>query len=138
MWFFIIGTILIAMGFSVIRTGNNKHLTVLTKTLASMGFVTFAIFASIVGGKDFSLGNSYLIFGAVWGLIGDIVLDVYYSTEDKNCLLMGFISFGIGHLGYIMSLSNIMANLSLPFSVMNYLYTALLSGRFTLIIFFGS
>ena len=136
MLYFIIGTMLIAIGFSIIRTGDNPFMTVATKTLASMGFVTFAIFASIIAGTKFTASNACLILGTVWGLIGDIVLDVYYSINNKNCLIMGFISFGIGHIFYVLSLVSIMSSFNSPLALSNYLYAILLAAIITVTMYF--
>lgn len=88
---------------------------VLTKTLASFIFVTFALFLSStkVGASYYgSYATTCLIVGLVCGLIGDILLDlkVIYPFHQNKYLAGGMTSFSIGHLFNIAALLLIASN----------------------------
>ena len=74
-----------------------------TKTLASLGFVVFAVFlqATKVGQNQFSTyATALVICGLICGLVGDILLDlkVIYPFHEDKYLTCGMASFLVGHL----------------------------------------
>ncbi len=70
----------------------------------------FFLFTTVASAKANPDSWSYaivLLLGGVLGLMGDIYLDlkwVYPNDKDKY-LLLGFISFGVGHLFYIRAMA---------------------------------
>ena len=136
MLFFIIYTLIMTCLFCYFRSQKNYKVSVITKTLASMGFVSFAIFIPAIK-NSFTLTNSLLIFGTVWGLIGDIILDFYRSLNNKHYLAIGFVSFAIGHLAYISTIvcfaKDIRASLNFS-NIMYALFLAIIITSITMLI----
>lgn len=68
-------------------------------------FVILALFATYSSGK-FELFNLLVIFGLVFGLCGDVLLDLKYIDLDRSLgySYAGFIVFGIGHILYMAAL----------------------------------
>jgi len=78
------------------------------KAVASLGCIAVAITAIFNGGENFSYKAAvFIVAGLIFGLIGDIVLDlkvVYLKEpEEKIYLTGGMISFGLGHVMYLVS-----------------------------------
>ncbi len=75
------------------------------KTSISLLFVVLAVVATLVSGK-FTLLNGLVILGLVFGLVGDILLDLKYVDIErtKGYSYGGFIVFGIGHILFITAL----------------------------------
>lgn len=105
----IIVSIILAGLFIVLRATKGGMIGILTKTLASFGFVTSAIVGLIVsditGLAKVSLG--LIVIGLLCGMIGDIVLDlkVVYPNNDKYYLNAGMLAFFVGHIFYVVSFS---------------------------------
>ncbi len=87
---------------------------VLRKGLVSALFVTLAACAWYVSGKDGGpeILGVFVLAGLVFGLLGDIWLDLKYvfPQADEPFTYAGFASFGIGHVLYC-------AGLALQFAV---------------------
>ena len=77
-----------------------------TKTIASLGFVFSAVLAMIY--VDFERYYAFIIVGLIFGMIGDILLDlkVIYKQDSAVYLNYGMLAFGLGHLMYFMALGN--------------------------------
>jgi uncharacterized membrane protein YhhN len=75
------------------------------KTGISLLFVILSIVSTIVSGS-FSLFNGLVILGLVFGLVGDILLDLKYVDIERTrgYSYGGFIVFGIGHILFITAL----------------------------------
>lgn len=127
MWYFIIYTAIVATCFCYIRTGKNYNLSLALKTLASMGFIGLAIFTPIINDSRFTLSNAFLIMGAICGLLGDIILDVYYSQNNSKHLFMGFACFGVGHIFYLFSILNIATSSGSIIKISVFIYTIILA-----------
>ena len=75
------------------------------KTGVSLLFVVVAVIATLSSEK-FTLLNAMVILGLVFGLVGDILLDLKYVDVErtKGYSYGGFIVFGIGHILYMIGL----------------------------------
>lgn len=97
--------LVLAIVFITVRIIHGGVAGVLTKTLASVAFVCSAIIATAVlnGGLAYGL----ISIGLVFGLIGDILLDlkVIYPEHNNAYLNSGMVAFAIGHLCYATALS---------------------------------
>ena len=71
----------------------------------SILFVVVALVATL-NSNSFSIVNVFVILGLVFGLIGDILLDLKYIDLDRTdaYTYSGFIVFGLGHVMYIASI----------------------------------
>lgn len=77
------------------------------KTAASIGFIAIAV-AGLYEGADNFRAALFVLFGLVFGLIGDMVLDlkvVYLEQPEEGVYLTGgMVSFGIGHAMFLTAL----------------------------------
>jgi hypothetical protein len=75
------------------------------KSLASVFFIAVAVsgWYSSLSPNNISILGAFVILGLLFGLLGDIWLDLKYvfPQEDKIFTYLGFIVFGIGHIIYI-------------------------------------
>ena len=100
--------------FIVVRIKQGGVDGIVTKALASFGFVALGLFlmATKAGQNDFSRYSSIVILcGLVCGLIGDVLLDlkVVYPFHEDKYLTFGMLSFLFGHLFFIGSMGVIFA-----------------------------
>ena len=77
---------------------------VLIKTVVSSFFLSLAIFCSYV--NDGHAINTFITFGLILGLLGDIWLDLkyVYPKDDKPYTYAGFICFGVGHIMFVIGM----------------------------------
>lgn len=90
--------------FLYVRVKHGGVKGVLTKTLASVFFILTAVFSFIAKKEVVSVEfGSLVIMGLVFGLIGDIVLDlkVVYPADGDMYLFSGMASFALGHICYL-------------------------------------
>ena len=90
--------------FLYVRVKHGGVKGVLTKTLASVFFILTAVFSFIAKKEVVSVEfGSLVIMGLVFGLIGDIVLDlkVVYPADGDIYLFSGMASFALGHICYL-------------------------------------
>ena len=90
------------IAFLVVRTKRGAGpLALVLKTLASIFFVSGAIYAVYVNGL--SLANMFIVLGLVFALLGDIVLDlkVAYPEGNRMYLNSGISSFSISNVLYL-------------------------------------
>ena len=71
------------------------------KAIVSLLFIALAVY-SFIKNNNHTFGI-FVITGLIFGLIGDITLELKYVDLNKNKMYtyIGFISFGIGHILYI-------------------------------------
>lgn len=95
---------LATIAFIVVRVIKGGVPGVLAKTVASLFFIGLGVVAAIVSpaAEKWML---LIIFGLVFGLVGDIVLDLKVVYPESNDLYLngGMISFGIGHILYFIA-----------------------------------
>ncbi|MBO4285897.1 MAG: hypothetical protein J5880_01010 [Bacilli bacterium] len=77
---------------------------VLIKTVVSSFFLSLAIFCSYV--NEGHAINTFVTFGLILGLLGDIWLDLkyVYPQDDKPYTYAGFICFGVGHVMFVIGM----------------------------------
>lgn len=98
----LVASIITAIIFLVVRVKRGGVAGLLTKTLASVMFILLAFAAEAVNPD----GYNWFMFvapGLVFGMIGDIVLDlkVVYPEQSNTYLLAGMTAFTIGHILFI-------------------------------------
>lgn len=141
---YILGAIavLLTIIFIVVRVTKGGVLGVYTKTLASVAFIVLGLFGAYVNG--FSLVALFMILGLIFGLLGDIVLDlkVVYKEHNNSHLNSGMLCFGVGHIMYFVALTLYITNTAFITNtkMMPILLIALAVGLFitTLIMTFGA
>lgn len=77
------------------------------KTTLSALFVLLSLLAAFESGNDnVARIDVFIIMGLVFGLLGDVWLDLKYvfASEDVRLTYAGFISFGLGHIFFITGL----------------------------------
>lgn len=105
-----IGSIIFA-AFSVIfcllfcwfRSEKASISSLVLKTISSVCFILCGVFATkTVGGSSFNL---LIIVGLIFGLIGDIILDlkIMYPEQSNQYFVVGTSAFAIGHFFYFLS-----------------------------------
>jgi len=111
--FTLVGVVFLIL-FLIKRDKNGSVLATGLKTLTSLMFIVTALVAMIETNK-YGISFILIIIGLVCGMIGDILLDlkVYFksltntynvSIKDHDYLTyFGMLSFGIGHIMYIIS-----------------------------------
>lgn len=82
----------------------------LTKIVASLGFMAIAICGAVLYFP--SVSSLFVVFGLLFGLVGDIVLDlkVIYKEHNDIYLNAGMLSFGLGHVCYFVALFTYVSN----------------------------
>ncbi|MBE6135652.1 MAG: hypothetical protein E7181_00045 [Erysipelotrichaceae bacterium] len=77
---------------------------VLIKTVVSSFFLSLAIFCSYVN-QGHAI-NTFVTFGLILGLLGDIWLDLkyVYPKDDKVYTYAGFLCFGVGHIMFVIGM----------------------------------
>lgn len=112
MLMYILGAIavLLATTFIVVRVVRGGIMGVYTKTIASIAFVTLGIFGAYTNGL--TLVSVFMILGLIFGLLGDIVLDlkVVYKEHNNPHLNAGVLCFGVGHIMYFIALTLYITN----------------------------
>lgn len=101
----IVGCVALMMLFICVRTIRGGVWGVATKALASVAFVSAGIIALGVNGGG--LGGALIVIGLVFGLVGDILLDLKVVYPDNNDFYLncGMLSFGLGHIAFAFGLS---------------------------------
>ncbi len=91
--------------FIMIRSKGASVYALMTKAMASFCFIALFM-VSVTYEKVFLPQYIGLGLGLVLGLIGDILLDLklVYKEHENEYLIGGFISFGLGHICYILAM----------------------------------
>ena len=106
-------SVALAALFVVVRVKMGGFMGLVTKTIASFGFVTSAIIGLVItDATDLSKwAVGLIVIGLLCGMVGDIVLDlkVIYPDSDRCYLNTGMGSFFVGHIFYIIAFSLLVA-----------------------------
>ena len=109
-----IGVVFLVL-FLISRDKNGSIISTGLKACASVMFIVTALVAMIEANALNNVAFILIVIGLIFGMIGDILLDlkVYfkslyntYNVDIKNhdlLMYLGMLSFGIGHIMYIVS-----------------------------------
>lgn len=105
-------TVVSAVAFILTRVTKGGAWGILTKTLASLMFVAYGVFSLVNVSYFKPLALAFIIMGLIFGLIGDVVLDlkVVYKEHEAIYLNAGMLSFALGHICYLLGAVFIAAN----------------------------
>lgn len=105
-WIIVVMMIFLVASFLATRCTIGGVPALFTKTMASIGFVFAAVIALIY--TKFEKYYAFLIIGLIFGMIGDILLDLkrQYKQDKDVYLNYGMLVFGLGHIMYFMALGN--------------------------------
>ncbi len=85
----------------------NGVIGTLIKTVASLGFIAIG-FTAVLTMQKFSAGALFIIGGQIFGMIGDLVLDlkvVYQKKSEEGVYLTGgMVAFGLGHIMFFVAI----------------------------------
>ena len=99
---------ILAIAFMVIRVTMKPVYGMLSKAVASVGFITVGVTAFVTASVPIPFGAPLIILGLVLGLIGDIVLDekrIHSETDlEGTYLTSGMLSFISGHIVYLVAI----------------------------------
>ena len=92
--------------FLYFRVRERRVIAVIFKGLVSLMFIITALVALLTSKNPQSSFGLYVIIGLFFGLLGDVFLDLKFIILEKESLytILGFISFGIGHIFYLTGL----------------------------------
>ena len=102
-------SVALATMFIVVRVKMGGLMGLVTKTVASFGFVSSAIIGLVITDatelSKWAIG--LIVIGLLCGMVGDIILDlkVIYPDKDHYYLNTGMTSFFVGHIFYIVAFS---------------------------------
>lgn len=98
----IIFSSILAILFIGVRVKFGGVYGLLTKILASLSFVSFGAIAVVLAVSQYYLASILILLGLIFGLVGDILLDlkVIYFQDEKAYLNFGMLAFGICHILY--------------------------------------
>ena len=100
--------VLMAITYIYVELKRSPLRAFMSKALASLSFVMLGVFAAS-DHLNMSIAP-YVIIGLVLGLIGDLVLalrPLRNSSEDKTLIVYGICFFGLGHIFYLLGLSEL-------------------------------
>lgn len=92
------------VAFCVLRAKKANVLSLAFKTISSVFFILGGIFALKVS-NVFDIAQLLIIAGLVFGLVGDIILDlkIMYPEKSDAYFTFGTLSFAFGHVFYFVS-----------------------------------
>lgn len=96
-------TIALAVTFVIVRVLKGGIWGLFTKTTASLAFVALGLVGAYK--KGLTMVASFILLGLIFGMLGDIVLDLkkIYKNDEKPYLNAGMLSFGLGHIMYMIA-----------------------------------
>ena len=103
LWIIIPISILLVTAFIIVRVVYGGVYGLLTKIVASLALVVTAIVFTTFEG---TIASGIIAIGLLFGLIGDILLDlkVIYPEHNNAYLNSGMLAFGLGHICYILAM----------------------------------
>lgn len=113
-YFILTGIVLVLVAsFIVVRTKVGGRPGLITKTNASLGLVIAAVYGIMSRGFDDAFG--FIVLGLVFGLVGDIMLDLKVVDEpyEKYYTNAGMAAFALGHVMYFCAVLSLSSGASL-------------------------
>ena len=101
----IIGAVFLAV-FLYFRVKEKRVIAVIFKSVTSMMFIATALVAWLTSNNPMSMFGVFIVLGLFFGLLGDVFLDLKFILLDNESLytILGFCTFGIGHIFYVTGL----------------------------------
>lgn len=92
--------------FLFFRVREKRKIAVVFKGLTSLMFINTAIVAWLNSNHLDNLFGLYVVLGLFFGLLGDVFLDLKFMSEKHETMytVLGFATFGIGHIFYLTGL----------------------------------
>lgn len=92
--------------FLYVRVKKGGILGLLTKTLASIFFIATAVVAFMFNPACDRFFGMFIVLGLVFGLLGDVFLDLKYCYPKDNDLytFTGMGCFAMGHISYLLGI----------------------------------
>lgn len=129
-WILFAVTILCVGVFLYFRTTNKGVVALIIKTLSSVMFMV----TGFVGAYLYGLGleTVFVLIGLLFGLVGDIVLDLKYAHKEFETIYTntGMLSFGLGHAMYFVTTLLVMSkftNLTLAYVAIAFVVAVILT-----------
>ena len=101
---------LMAVLYIFVELKRNALTALVAKALASLSFVILGVFAFTENLSNIHPIVPWVLIGLTCGLIGDLVLalrPLRPKEEDKKIIVFGILFFSLGHLSYLLGLSEI-------------------------------
>lgn len=97
--------IIISLVFIILRSKGATPVNMILKAISSVAFILIAFVSILINPKALIFGL-FVIIGAVFGLVGDISLDLkcIYKKDENIFLKTGFLFFLVGHIFYSIGL----------------------------------
>lgn len=95
----IIGVLLLGV-FLFFRVKEKRVIAVIIKGCTSLMFIATALVAWLTSKNPSSTFGIFVLIGLVFGLLGDVFLDLKYIVLKKEHLftVLGFLAFAVGHI----------------------------------------
>lgn len=95
----------LAVVFTVTREVKGGWYSLVTKTIASLSFVVTGIVIVSIKGTWTQNWSVFMVVGLIFGMIGDVFLDIKRNVPEKEALFLnsGMLSFGVGHIFYFLA-----------------------------------
>lgn len=109
-WFLLAIGILATVAFLVLRVKKGGIPALYAKAVASVCFIAVGI-AAINRNPSFLRFGSFMIFGLICGLLGDVWLDLkwIYLKDKDSFLYAGFLFFLVGHIAFVSAACSVSA-----------------------------
>ena len=135
---FIVLSMLLCVGFCVLRAQKATGFSLTLKILSSLSFIFAGIIALKVVG--FSTIGILILVGLIFGLAGDILLELKIIYPEKNdaYFLSGTASFAVGHVFYFTAVLLYILNINASMLAWAIPVALVLAGVMTLAIMLSS
>jgi uncharacterized membrane protein YhhN len=107
---FLVLAVVMMMIYITVELTQKPLFALFIKALASLSFILLGVTRLLFVQSAYPESLGWILLGLACGLIGDIVLalrPLRPKEEDKTIIVLGIISFAMGHLFYLVGLSTI-------------------------------
>ena len=107
---FLVLAVVMMMIYITVELTQKPLFALFIKALASLSFILLGVTRLLFVQSAYPESLGWILLGLACGLIGDIVLalrPLRPKEEDKTIIVLGIISFAMGHLFYLLGLSTI-------------------------------